>query len=408
MIIGNLGTITSNAGRLYSATVGWEDRDYPDQELIFEIADGGCNGSKVAEEPCTDAFLAACFPLAAVHGEARIRIEGRLCPMLVEGLYTAHAWWTSWGDMPSPMPVIEAADGGQRRIPTGPRHGAAFLSGGVDGFHMLMRNHQLYHSDDPAYIREVIFIHGFDIGKRSTKPEDERFRKALRSLQPIAAEARVRLTWCRTNLRHLPSKPDFWYYRHNGAALAAVGHAVISGPAFLFIGASHDIANPVPIGSHPAVDGLFSSQRVTVIHDGARYSRFQKVRELARWPGALAALRVCPGNPGSELNCGICEKCLRTRLELLAAGVEETASLGPSLTPIELWDERVLGPVADRAITYEDLLVPLRNRGLDALCHVLEKKIAAYRQQFRRREEVIVKPHHRNKPFRPASLVHCN
>jgi hypothetical protein len=183
---------------------------------------------------------------------------------------------------------------------------------------------------------------------------------------------------CRTNLRHLPSKPDFWYFRHNGAALAAMGHAAILGTAFLFIGASHDIANPVPIGSHPAVDSLFSSQRVTVIHDGARFSRFQKVRELASWPSALAALRVCPSDPGSGLNCGVCEKCLRTRLELLAAGVEETAALGPSLTPIELWND--LGPVGDRAVTYEDLLPLLRARGLAPLCEVLENKLRAYRE----------------------------
>ena len=76
----------------------------------------------------------------------------------------------------------------------------------------------------------------------------------------------------------------------------------------------------------------FRPHRV-LIHDGARHARFQKVRELASWPTALAALRVCPGNPGNELNCGVCEKCLRTRLELLAAGVEETATLGASLAP---------------------------------------------------------------------------
>src|SRR4029077_17239515 len=105
-----------------------------------------------------------------------------------------------------------------------------------------------------------------------------------------------------------------WYYRHNGAALAAVGHAAILRNAFLFIGASHDIANPVPIGSHPAVDSLFSSQPITVIHDGARYSRFQKVRELASWPSALAVLRMGPCNPGSRRTGGADEKCWRTAL----------------------------------------------------------------------------------------------
>jgi hypothetical protein len=374
MIIRDFGSIANSDARVIFATVSWEDCEYPEQELVFETHDDGLDHS--ADEPSADAFLSACFPLAAVHGESRVRIEGQPCPMLVEGLYTAHAWWTSWGG-PSGMPSIETSGRVVRKGFTGDRRGVAFLSGGVDSLHMLMRNHRLYGREDPAYIRDALFIHGFDIGKRARDPEDGRFHTALRHLQPLAAEAGLRLISCRTNLRHLPSKPNFWYYRHNGAALAAVGHAAIFGTAFLFIGASHDIANPVPIGSHPAVDSLFSSQRVTVIHDGARYARFHKVRELASWPTALDALRVCPSNPGNKLNCGICEKCLRTRLELLAAGVEETATLGPSLTPIELWNN--LGPVGDRAVTYEDLLTPLRARGLAALCEVLEEKIKAYR-----------------------------
>jgi hypothetical protein len=244
-----------------------------------------------------------------------------------------------------------------------------------------MHNRRLYREGDPAYIREVLFIHGFDIGKRPRDPENERFRMALGRLEPVAAEAKVRLIPCRTNLRHLPSKPGFWAHRHNGAALAAVGHAATSGPAYLFVGGTYQVANPVPVGSHPAVDGLFSSQRLTVIHDGSRFSRLEKVRDLVSWPAALAALRVCPGNAGDRPNCGRCEKCLRTRLELLAAGVDETAAFGPSLTPIELWDWAVPQPIGDRAIRYEDLLPPLRARGLGALCRVLEEKIAAYRER---------------------------
>lgn len=376
MIIRDLTIAASSGWTTHAAVVVWEDNEFAPQRLTFEIE----NEAAALGEPSADAFLAACYPLAAVHGESRVRIDGGPCPMLVEGLRTAHAWWVSWGGMPPAAPAIEPRGRARNEATAGPRRAVGCLSGGVDGLHMLMCNRRLYRPDDPAYIREALFVHGFDIGKRARDPENERYQMALRRLAPIAAETGLRLISCRTNLRHLPSLPDFWYLRHNGAALAAVGHAAISGPGFLFIAASHDVANPVPIGSHPAIDGLFSSQRVTVVHDGARHPRFDKVRDLASWPTALAALRVCGANPGSAANCGRCEKCLRTRLELLAAGVEETAALGPSLTPIELWDERVLGPVGDRAITYEDLLGPLQARGLSALCRVLEEKIAAYRE----------------------------
>jgi hypothetical protein len=381
MIIRTLGTAVADT-RVVSASIKWEDQPYPEQILEFEINDSEFLEASFRHEPCADAFLAACFPLAALHGETRVRIDERPCPMLVEGLRTAHAWWASWGGMTHRSPTIETPVRERSRNVTGPRRAVSCLSGGVDGLHTLMHNRRLYRENDPAYIREALFIHGFDIGKRPRDPEDERYRTALNLLEPVAAEAGVRLIPCRTNLRHLPSKPGFWANRHNGAALAAVGHSATLGPAYLFVGGTYHVANPVPVGSHPTVDGLFSSQRLTVIHDGSRFSRLEKVRDLASWPTALTALRVCPENAGNRPNCGKCEKCLRTRLELLAAGVEETAAFGPSLTPIELWDEAIPEPIGDRAIRYDDLLPPLRALGLSALCRVLEEKIAAYRERI--------------------------
>jgi hypothetical protein len=277
--------------------------------------------------------------------------------------------------MPSPVPLIETLGAATRRIPTAPRRAVAFLSGGVDSLHMLMRNRRLYSRDDPAYVHEALFIHGFDIGKRARDPENGRYRMMLRRLEPVVADLGLRLIQCRTNLRHLPSKPDFWENRHNGAALAAVGHSAVFGSAFLFIGASWPTTHQVPWGSHPAIDNLFSSQRITVIHDGSRFSRLQKVRDLARWPTGLAALRVCPASAGPRANCGECEKCLRTRLELLAAGIGETEAFGPSVTPSEIWNAAVFESIGDRVIFYEDLIEPLRARGYHELCGVLECKM---------------------------------
>ncbi len=386
MIIRNLATATRADTRITFATIVWEEQPYPEQVLTFEVLCGDAHSDEIdnagpRDEPSADAFLAACFPLAALHGESRVRIDGHPCPMLVEGLRTAHAWWTGWGGMSPRPPTIENSARGNSKYRTGQRHAVACLSGGVDGLHLLMQNRRLYNRDDPAYIREALFVHGFDIGKRARDPENERFRTALRRLEPVAVEAGLRLIPCRTNLRHLPSKPDFWAARHNGAALAAVGHAAILGPAFFFIGASHHVSRPVPMGSHPAIDGLFSSQHITVIHDGGRFSRLEKVRDLVKWPTALAALRVCPERLEVGGNCGKCEKCLRTRLELLAVGVEHTSAFGPSMTPVELWEDAVPTPTSHRAIMYEDLLPPLRARGLTALCRVLEDRIVAYRKR---------------------------
>jgi hypothetical protein len=383
MIIRDFAVTVTSEARTTSATVAWEDQSFPEQVLFFEIQDDANDDGCEPHEASVDAFLAACFPLAAVNGEARVRIEGRPCPMLVEGLRTVHAWWESWGGMPGDAPAIETLTQGRSQSSTGARRAACCLSGGVDGLHMLMRNRRIYRKDDPAYIRDALLIHGFDIGKRARDAERQRFRMATERLQPLAAETGVRLIPCRTNLRHLPTKPDFWTHRQNVAALAAVGHAATVGPRFLFIAGAYHLSNPVPMGSHPAVDGLFSSQRLTLIHEGARFSRVDKVRELATWPAALETLRVCPANVGNQANCGVCEKCLGTRLELLAAGIEETAAFGPSLTPVELWEAAVPIPSGHRALRYYDLLPFLRARGLDELARFLEAKIAVYHERVR-------------------------
>ncbi|HEU0154764.1 MAG TPA: hypothetical protein VFQ82_01755 [Stellaceae bacterium] len=382
MIIRELAMQVEGGSTIHSAVVVWEEENLPEQVLTFAIGDHGDPGAGPRiVEPCADAFLAACFPLAAVHGEARLKIQGRACPMLVEGLRTVYAWWRSWGGMPERGPEIETRGPARYPASAAPRHAVACLSGGVDGLHLLMRNHRLYRPGDPAYIRTALFIHGFDIGKRARDPENERYRMALQRLEPIAAETGLRLISCRTNLRHLSRQPDFWEYRQHGGALAAVGHAAICGPAYLFIGGTYPLSSPVPNGSHPAVDGLFSSQRLTVVHEGSRFSRLDKVRDLAGWPTALAMLRVCSANPTDAANCGVCEKCLRTRLELLAAGIDETVALGPSLPAEALWARAAPKPACGRAAVYEELLPVLRARGYDALCRVIEANIAAQRNE---------------------------
>src|SRR5262249_28666086 len=130
MIIRNLASVTSGDASVTSAKITWEDQAYPDQELFFEIQHGGGDEVRSAGadgEPCADAFLAACFPLASVHGEARVRIEGQPCPMLVEGLRTAHTWWASWGGMRAVAPEIDIPARWPGKKVIGERRGVVFL-----------------------------------------------------------------------------------------------------------------------------------------------------------------------------------------------------------------------------------------------------------------------------------------
>ena len=86
-------------------------------------------------------------------------------------------------------------------------------------------------------------------------------------------------------------------------------------------------------GTHPALDPRYSTERTEVLHYGDA-SRLQKVERLARSQPALDTLRVCRyDHLESDRNCGKCEKCLRTMLELHVVGaLERCAAFEEPLT----------------------------------------------------------------------------
>src|SRR4051812_12213687 len=86
------------------ARVTWEDSNAPAGTLEFVVP----RDRDTSRAPAPEAFLLACFPLAAAQGERRVAIAAPCCPRLGEGLHTVHAWWRRWGLVHAPMPAIEA------------------------------------------------------------------------------------------------------------------------------------------------------------------------------------------------------------------------------------------------------------------------------------------------------------
>lgn len=376
MLIRDIGNTGVGGRRRSTALIEWENNDYLAQRISFEINDlSGCRGED------GNHFLTAAFPLAVLHREKRLRVDAPVCPMLIDGLHTVHAWWAKWGGLPRQVPKIESSGRYLICDLVAPKRAISFLSGGVDSLHLLLRNRQLYQAHDPAYVRDAVFVHGFDIGKRPRVPGTELATRVQSSLQPVADEAGVRLLRGYTDLRHLPSAPGFWAYRYAGAGAAAFGHFAAPGAAFVFMAGHNSVRSLYPLGLHPAIDPNYSSQRVSILHDGICFSRLDKVRELTRWPAALEALRVCPADAGDRLNCGVCGKCLCTRLELLAAGCDYCGAFGETRMSPELLAEVVHIQLPYLAAWHHELLEPLRQRGFDSLSNAIERKLEEFKQR---------------------------
>ncbi|MGD8367074.1 MAG: hypothetical protein PVG78_05495 [Desulfobacterales bacterium] len=353
------------------ATVKWEDCDQPDREVFIETEKRFSEDLSVHLQP----FVVGCLIPALHFGERRLAVEGSLCPYLLEGLETVMAIMQFWSrGMMRPL-CIEASGGDPAPEARVPRAGL-FLSGGIDSLAALRLSMERYPAGHPARVRDALLVHGFDIGgvmERGAKyPVFERARAAM---APVAEEAGLEMIPVYTNIRHLCDDRDLWLDRFFGAVLAAAAHAFGRRINLVFVGSSFDLPNLHPCGSHPLLDPAYSSYGLRIRHRDLALSRLEKIGIVSGWQRAFDNMRVCLANVPDRLNCGRCEKCVRTMTGLAALGVlHKTAAFnGEDLTPAHFDGFRIT--IRGRESFYEEMLPQLRARGRNDIVAVIEKKL---------------------------------
>jgi hypothetical protein len=254
-----------------------------------------------------------------------------------------------------------------------PERAAFFLTGGVDSLSTLRMNQLDFPKSNPGSFKDGILIFGLEVDR----PED--FGHVASWLGELAQHCGINLLPVYTNERLLEDDWDFWIDVFEGAVLAAVGHALAGRLTSVTIASSFDIPNLHCVASHPMLDPFYSSQRLRVRHDGAALSRFEKTRVLADWDTGLQYIRVCNVTDqyrAEQLNCGKCEKCLRTMLSLMALGALDKSRAFPK-TPLsaELIKEIILHRKNVRF--WPELVAPLEQIGrsdlADAVRYVCDR-----------------------------------
>ena len=316
-----------------SAKVIWESVDRREQEIYFSVP--AEFGSYLSCNPHT--FLIASILPAIKNGEQRVVIDEPICPELKEGLATVVQCFRAWYGPDIYMPKIETKGTRKNLVFDNPRDTGAFMSGGIDSLALLRSNHLNYDQNHSRFIKKCFAVYGFNIV--AIPEHDKLFEQIIDSLSNVARDGGVELIPMYTNVRTLNDDDDendeihFWVTQFGGAALISIAHLFNRVISSITVASSFDFASiMVPCATHPLIDPNYSSEDLRVLHEGNRYSRLAKTELLADWEVGLQNLRVCMRadrlihheNKG-HLNCGICEKCMRTKVQLLAVGALEKA-----------------------------------------------------------------------------------
>lgn len=256
------------------------------------------NGAPLRDN--TEAFIALAL-LPAMKRRADILARGTISPIFLWGIETIQEVFHEWKPSYTPTAVRGIQTAWEERPPDG-RVGV-FFSGGLDSFYTFLKR-----KDE---ITDLIFIHGFDLNLNDHAGRAQ----ALEMVKRAGDHFGVRVLEIETDVRAFLESYVFWGLSH-GAALAGIGHLLSPEFKRIYIPGAGIYASLIPWGVHPLLDSFWSSEALDFVSDGYEAARVKKAALLAVHEIALQNLRVCLRNPGSAVNCGECEKCVRTMVDL--------------------------------------------------------------------------------------------
>ncbi|HET9066488.1 MAG TPA: hypothetical protein VFN22_11775 [Gemmatimonadales bacterium] len=272
------------------------------QELWFDIPSD--RAGDLRGEP----FL-SCLIVPAMVQDVAIELDPSLpvCPDFLAGVHAymqvVRFWPVEIGHALHPIPIRAETE------PPSPGVGtASFFSGGIDGLYTLL--------EERSRITEAVFCHGVDFQLDSALATEATTRN-----RAWLADRGLPLLEMASNARFVGRALGVGWNAHNGACLAGYGHAL--GVREVLIASGHAWLDWMGGGTHVLSDPLLSSAATRVHHHGHGPMRWQKLARVLAEPGVPELLRVCWQDTG--YNCGTCEKCRRTMLDLHLIGVTSPA-----------------------------------------------------------------------------------
>lgn len=291
-----------------------DGRTTDSRELWFEVKG---RFEPPAADDC-DAYLLA-MVMDAMHERRDLVIRGSVSKTLLSNLVEYQAAWHKW--LPADYGTVEMQPERIRGGETAREGALCAFSGGVDATFSVWRHTQRKFSHRSQNIKACALVHGFDIPLDQNAEYRNAFNRAEQTLRDVGLE----LIEFRTNYKLVAASP--WGHSFACALVAALSNIKrLAGTCVIGSSEPYDML-VVPWGSSPITDHLLTSGEFAVIHDGANCDRTEKVAEIAGWTAGVDNLRVCWEGELTDRNCGKCEKCLRTKLNFLAAGHRVPPSL---------------------------------------------------------------------------------
>jgi diphthamide synthase (EF-2-diphthine--ammonia ligase) len=212
---------------------------------------------------------------------------------------------------------------------------SALFSGGVDSFHTILTHQQ--------ELTHLLYVEGFD-----THLHQVGYRQLANShMERAAVQVGIPMLKVETNARQFLDHYAGW--QHTGTTVTgAIAHLFARHIGKVYFPGTHSWESLHFLSDGYLLLKQFALPDFEAVVDGMSVTRQEKVAALSQCPAALEHLRVCWDTPPDKLNCGVCEKCLRTMAQLNAEGLlQKCASLPHAID----WENLESLPVRSGSVT---------------------------------------------------------
>jgi hypothetical protein len=319
-----------------------------------------------------DPFLAALL-LAAMRTAEPLTIPSPVSGRLLAALPDIQAIYAAFDPDATRIPVNAVAREDGASAARGDAGVGLFFSLGVDSYYSLLKNGR-DHPDDEQSMTHLLFVHGFEVAYvrwDATVPSPIR-----QNLHRVSHEMGKTALPVVTNVQHVVAPLAPWTMAHGGG-LASVALALGGLLGRVHIAATTTYDQLYPWGTHPILDPRWSTENLTILHDGCEMHTIDKTAFIASSPLVLETLRVCPGfDP--RYNCGACIKCLRTMIDLTLVGaLDRCQTLPHTIDPTRLHAALRVGLGPEHIANYGRRLDSLEAAGAPReLCDALAAHLA--------------------------------
>lgn len=286
------------------------------RQFFYEIT-----GDHIPLPSPSDDFIAIALVFFAMRHGYDLHIDGPLSTSLLANLHEFQSAWALW--QPGRYKVIDIVGNVVNDdTHTTNNKGVVAFSGGVDATYAMLRHSTHSTNRYRCPLVCAVLVRGFDIGLTC----DAAWQTALANAQAVTTLYKVPLSAVRTNWKEVIC--GFWEDEFFAGLASCL--SLFSAEAGVGIaGSDEDYASfVIPWGSNPVTNPMLSSRAFRMFSEGGSHTRTQKVEAIAMTSNSSEYLRVCWEGPQTGYNCGVCEKCVRTKLNFLALGLDIPKSLG--------------------------------------------------------------------------------